>query len=102
MKAGTNFPKKVLKHIVIDILISFDSFAILLYGVANLVYSFGPACLPACCSSWLSSWVVLGLLVLGPEITKLLINITGDNNCLYLVIANPFSWLHLLGCLACH
>ena len=98
MKAGTNFHKKILKHIVIDILITFDSSAIVPNGVANLVYSFGPAC----CSSWLSSWVVLGLLVLGPEITKLLINITGDNNCLYLVIDNPFRWLHLLGCLACH
>ena len=98
MKTGTYFHKKVPKHIVIDILIQFDSLAILLNGVANLFYSFGPAC----CSSWLSSWVVLGLLVLGPEITKLLSNITGDNNCLYLVIANPFSWLHLLGCLACH
>ena len=56
MKAGTNFPKKVLKHIVIDILISFDSFAILLYGVANLVYSFGTAGLLAVLLGFLLGW----------------------------------------------
>ena len=98
MKAGINFPKKVHKLIVIDILISFDSFAILLYAVTNLIYSFGPA-FPAILLGFHLGW-----LVLGPEITKLLINITGDKNCLYLVIiAHLFSWLQvfLLGCLAC-